>query len=161
MDEILCREDADKLLEKDELWEWVKDTIISYYGKDMPVSDINHVNWCMKSLIKALFYEEYDCGAFIHAVLMNDLVSAFGGADEVNQKYLRVYCVFIYNFIVYSALVEYRRAHDKSRQKAGEEFRQLVAEYLTLLLRKGLDDTLDDFIDNYPTLSEYFNIEPD
>lgn len=159
MKTLTCREDAEEMLKNDtELKEWVSETMRFYYGMDINIDDIKHIIHCLKSLISELF-DICPCGGFIPSVLMNDLTEATGRADSINSKYLRVYCVFMYNFVNYEFLLKYRDVHNKSKQKAKKDVLYLLKMYV--LKDYGGEQDFWDIRDEYPYLIEYFNISLD
>ena len=41
----------------------------------------------------------YSGGSFVQSVVNNDLVGAIGKADNINIKFMKFYCILLYNFV--------------------------------------------------------------
>lgn len=105
MKDIVSLEQAEEIIKKDkELREWVRNELI-YPGGE---AEIDHIIKGLTSMLAEIF-DIYDAGHFIKAVLRNDFVDAVCRADNTNLKYIKVYALFVYNYIGMSALREYYR----------------------------------------------------
>jgi len=86
-------------MERKEIRDWVKDNA---YGL-MPTVDFNdedfdHIAMCMEH-ISLWYFEGYPIGDFLTAVVRNDFMNASLLADNVNQKSLYLYALFMANKI--------------------------------------------------------------
>jgi len=74
---------------------WVIENRRPEFGM-MSDEEIEHVADCLESL-ELWYYHDQLPGDFLTAVVSNDLMEAFGCADDTNFKYLYLYATYLHN----------------------------------------------------------------
>ena len=65
--------------------------------------DVSMLPEHMQASVEEYYYNGQYPGAFLRAVLSNQLVQAFGTADEINEQCMKSWVMFLYNELPSSA----------------------------------------------------------
>ena len=76
--------------------------------------EINHVVFCLKAIMKALFEKGY-CEDFCHAVIMNRFDHVCMFADDINLRFLKVYMLFLKNCVPMEAIYNYQKKNKRRK----------------------------------------------
>lgn len=59
---------------------------------------VDHIKNMCVSILQTKYKIGYPGGGFVHAVVNNDLMGAFGKADSINKDYIWLYVELLYNY---------------------------------------------------------------
>lgn len=80
--------------DEQDIFKWVKDTLNDLYWTSFNDEEIEHIAMCCEHIYK-WYYEDYPLGGFLTSIVRNDLCEACFRADDINQRALKIYVLFL------------------------------------------------------------------
>lgn len=85
-------------MNRDEIIKWVRDNTRLMYEPNFTEGDLEHIAMCLEHLLR-WYHEGGQIGSFVTAIAKNDFRKACLYADDVNQKAVYLYALFVSNHL--------------------------------------------------------------